>query len=100
MAFHASQSVTIRASGAVLILLTCFLFPAASSVQDEVPADLRPLLAAPESEMRLVVQRYTLDRTALSGNYANGAVRGGCFGAAAPLCAPLSSERTMRSHMV
>ena len=77
MAFHASHSVTIRASGAVLILLSSFLFPAASSVQDEVPADLRPLLAAPESEMRLVVQRYTLDRTTLSGNYANGAVRGG-----------------------
>jgi hypothetical protein len=78
MAFHDSQPVTTRAtSGVVVILLTCFLFAAASNVQEEVPADLRPLLAAPESEMRLVVQRYTLDRTALSGNYANGAVRGG-----------------------
>ena len=27
--------------------------------------------------MRMVVQRYTLDRTTLSGNYANGAARGG-----------------------
>jgi hypothetical protein len=41
-----------------------------------VPADLKPLLAAPQSEMRMVVQRYTLDRSTLSGNYANGSGRG------------------------
>ena len=46
--------------------------------QDQsVPPDLTPLLAAPQSEMRMVVQRYTLDRTTLSGNYANGSGRGG-----------------------
>lgn len=46
--------------------------------QDQtVPTDLTPLLAAPQSEMRLVVQRYNLDRTTLSGNYANGSGRGG-----------------------
>jgi hypothetical protein len=42
-----------------------------------VPADLKPLLAAPQSEMRMVVQRYTLDRTTLSGNYASVSGRGG-----------------------
>ncbi|MCX6539757.1 MAG: DUF885 family protein [Acidobacteria bacterium] len=42
-----------------------------------VPADLRPLLAAPDSEMRLVTQRYTLDRATLSGNYAGGGRAGG-----------------------
>ena len=42
-----------------------------------MPADLRPLLAAPQSEMRIVSQRYALDRATLSGNYANGAAGGG-----------------------
>ena len=42
-----------------------------------VPADLRPLLAAPDSELRLVVQRYTLDRATLYGNYAGGGRGGG-----------------------
>jgi hypothetical protein len=43
-----------------------------------VPADLKPLLAAPVSEMRLVVTRYTADRNTLSGNYAvQGGGRGG-----------------------
>jgi hypothetical protein len=41
-----------------------------------VPSDLRPLLVPPQSEMRLVVQRYTADRATLGGNYA-GAGRGG-----------------------
>jgi hypothetical protein len=46
--------------------------------QDQpVPSDLRPLLAAPQSEMRMVVQRYSADRSTLSGNYANGSGRGG-----------------------
>jgi hypothetical protein len=46
----------------------------------QASADLRPLLLAPQSEMRLVVQRYTLDRTTLNGNYLAGgrdAGRGG-----------------------
>ena len=47
---------------------------AATGAQDgPVPTDLRPLLAPPVSELRLVVRRYTLDRAALSGNFANGA---------------------------
>jgi hypothetical protein len=51
---------------------------AAARAQDApVPSDLKPLLAAPISEMHLVVQRYTLDRTTLSGDFANGSPRGG-----------------------
>jgi hypothetical protein len=36
----------------------------------EVPADLRLLLAGRQSDLRLVVQRYTLDRQTLDRNYA------------------------------
>ena len=39
---------------------------------DSVPSDLRPLLATPQSEMRLVTQRYTADRNTLNGNYDGG----------------------------
>ncbi len=53
--------------------------------QDQsVPAELTPLLAAPQSEMRMVVLRYNLDRTTLSGNYANGSGRGGRGGRGGP----------------
>ncbi len=53
--------------------------------QDQpAPLDLTPLLVAPQSEMRMVVQRYNLDRTTLSGNYANGSGRGGRGGRGAP----------------
>lgn len=50
-----------------------------------VPKDLRPLLAPRQSEMRLIVNRYTADRTLLATNYAGrtGGGRGG-RGAAAP----------------
>jgi hypothetical protein len=37
-----------------------------------VPTDLRPLLVRPQSEMRLVTQRYTIDRQTLNGNYDGG----------------------------
>jgi hypothetical protein len=37
-----------------------------------VPADLKPLLAAPQSEMRLVTLLYTTDRTTLNGNFDTG----------------------------
>jgi hypothetical protein len=50
--------------------------PTAVDPQD-VPKDLRALLAAPQSETRLVVQRYTLDRTTLNGNYLAGGRQGG-----------------------
>ena len=59
------------------LVLICVVSARGPQAQDTVPADLRPLLAAPQSEMRMVVQRYTLDRIALAGNYANGGARGG-----------------------
>jgi hypothetical protein len=58
-------------------VLTCAVGALSPQAQDAVPTDLRPLLAAPQSEMRMVSQRYALDRVTLSGNYANGAARGG-----------------------
>jgi uncharacterized protein (DUF885 family) len=69
-----------------------------------VPANLRPLLTPKQSEMRLVVQRYRLDRQLLSGNYA-GAIqgrggRGGGRGAAASTASvddvPVSPARLAR----
>src|SRR5262245_44685974 len=64
---------------AVALPLICALLTLAPRAQDQaVPTNLTSLLAAPQSEMRMVTQRYTLDRTTLSGNYANGAMgRGG-----------------------
>jgi len=79
--------------------------PTAQAPADDntVPSDLRPLLAAPESELRLVTQRYNTDRTTLNGNYdgGRGPGRGGRGGEgrggrgtaaapAAPAPAPLS----------
>jgi len=60
-----------------IVVLTCAIAAWGPQAQETVPGDLKPLLAAPQSEMRMVVQRYTLDRTTLAGNYANGAARGG-----------------------
>src|SRR5918993_2362525 len=67
----------------------------------DVPNDLKSLLGAPQSEMRLVVQRYALDRNTLNGNYLAGGGRGGGRGgrgrgdappAAAPAAAPASNQ--------
>jgi hypothetical protein len=60
------------------------------ALQQDVPADLKPLLAPRASELRLVVVRYTADRGLLNGNYAGGAGRGGGRrgGGAAPGAAP------------
>jgi len=41
-----------------------------------VPADLRPLLASTESELRLVSLRYSTDRSTLNGNYDGGRAPG------------------------
>ncbi|HEX9700130.1 MAG TPA: hypothetical protein VGD06_11775, partial [Acidobacteriota bacterium] len=75
--------------------------PATAQAQG-VPADLRPLLTPPPSEMRFIVSRYALDRQTLSGNYA-GEQRGGRAGrggrgdtAEANLEVPLSPNRTAR----
>jgi len=60
---------------------------------DAVPADLKPLLAKPASEMRLVVTRYNADRQALGQNFAGPGgfnmpgARGGRAGGQAPAAA-------------
>ena len=60
-----------------------------------VPADLRPLLTPPQSEMRLVAHRYLLDRQTLSGNYA-GSGRTTAGITAAPPIVPISPARLAR----
>ena len=57
-----------------------------SPIDNSVPANLPPLLAAPQSELRLVTQRYTTDRNTLNGNYDGGRApgRGGQGRGAAP----------------
>ena len=66
---------------------------------DTVPSDLRLLIAAPESELRLVVLRYNADRTTLNGNYDGGRAGGrsgrgdgptGARGGSTPSTPPLS----------
>ena len=62
-----------RSARVALSVVTVCVLLSALAAQDqqsqEVPKDLGPLLSAPQSEMRLVVQHYTLDRAALNGNY-------------------------------
>jgi Bacterial protein of unknown function (DUF885) len=48
----------------------------APAAPESVPTDLRPLLAKPLSELRLVTQRYAADRITLSGNYDGGRASG------------------------
>ncbi len=63
----------------------------------DVPTDLVPLLAKPQSEMRIVVQRYATDRTTLAGNYVGGGGggrgggRGGRAGGTGAAAAPDSA---------
>jgi hypothetical protein len=55
----------------VLSVVAALAFAAGIHAQsDAVPQDLKPLLAKPASEMRLVVTRYRLDRQTLNLNYA------------------------------
>ena len=74
----------------------------AIAFQQDVPSDLKPLLAPRASEMRLVVVRYTADRGLLNGNYAGGAGRGGgrrgggAAPGAAPVDVPISPARIAR----
>jgi hypothetical protein len=80
--------------------------PQAAPAQAAVPSDLKPLLAKPASEMRLVVTRYTLDRQELNRNYAGrggfnfpggGRGRGGGGANVAPAAAvPVSPARLAR----
>ena len=67
----------------------------AAPLDRAAPKDLRPLLQPRQSEMRLVVARYTLDRATLNGNYQGGMQRGSGRGGAEP--APsLSPNRIAR----
>lgn len=56
----------------VVAATLCALAVPTMQAQDQqmVPADLKPLLAKPASEMRLVVTRYSADRQELNRNYA------------------------------
>ena len=53
---------------------------AAPPADDSVPANLTPLLASPQSEMRLVTLMYNTDRGTLNGDFDTG--RAGGAGAA------------------
>ena len=55
------------AAGAAAALVSIVSLTAQS---ERVPQDLKPLLAKPVSEMRLVVTRYNADRQTLNANYA------------------------------
>jgi hypothetical protein len=76
----------------------------AAAVDQAVPKNLKPLLQARQSEMRLVTVRYTLDRTTLAGNFfgagrgggGRGAGGGGGAGGAAVQPEPLSPGRIAR----
>jgi len=50
--------------------LAALFIPTLQAQDQVVPSDLKPLLAKPASEMRLVVTRYTADRAALNLNFA------------------------------
>jgi len=108
---HVCRGISAVAAMAVAIMM----MPAAATIEAgrqgiptasaTVPPDLKPLLASPASEVRLVVTRYQADRALLAGNYAgpSGSGRGGRRGggagpAAAPLAppVPLSPARLSR----
>ena len=80
---------------AILPALAAAQVPPAPAQDQGVPADLRPLLLPPQSEMRLVVLRYSADRNTLNGNYAAGGRGGGRGGAGAAL-ASMSTGRIAR----
>lgn len=71
--------------------------PLPGTAPQEAPADLRPLLVPAQSEMRLVVQRYEMDRNTLNGNYlAGGGGQGGGRGrrSAQPTADPATPPNT------
>jgi hypothetical protein len=90
----------------VVVCSALLVAPVGAVQPQDVPADLRPLLAAPQSEMRLVVVRYNADRSTLSGNYAGGNRGGGggrrgggagpAGGGAQPMDVPVSPGRIAR----
>ena len=58
--------------------------PQAPADDNAVPSDLKSLLAAPESELRIVTQRYAIDRSTLNGNYDGSGRAGGRGGRGGP----------------
>ena len=87
--------MTARRLAVVVLTLFALAIPTLQAQDPVVPADLKPLLAKPVSEMRLVVTRYTADRAALNQNFAGpggfnmgGGRRGGGAGAAGTASAP------------
>jgi hypothetical protein len=98
----------------IVVAALGFMFLAVQAVTGQAPAvpqDLKPLLAKPVSEMRLVVTRYNADRQTLNANYAGpggfnmpGGRGGGAPGgrgaapgaAAAPGPVPVSAARLAR----
>jgi hypothetical protein len=81
-------SSLIRRSGVSTLLLAAFVWPltsapsaqqapSAPSAASTVPRDLKPLLLARQSEMRIPTQWYTADRQVLSQNYLPGVGGGG-----------------------
>ena len=91
---------------AAVVCSALLVAPLGAVQPQDVPTDLRPLLAAPQSEMRLVVVRYNADRSTLSGNYAGGNRAGGggrrgggagnAGGGAQPTDVPVSPGRIAR----
>jgi hypothetical protein len=61
--------MTVRRLTIVAALLA-FVIPVTRAQEAGVPSDLKPLLAKPASEMRLVVTRYNADRPTLNQNFA------------------------------
>jgi hypothetical protein len=94
----------------VAAALLSLSIPFLRAQETAVPADLKPLLAKPASEMRLVVTRYNADRSLLNQNFAGpggfnmGRGRGGGARGQAPAAAaqpslgpvPISEARLAR----
>src|SRR5690606_20697235 len=59
---------SLRAGAVVATVLLSIAVPGAQNAGP--PRDLTPLLAKPESELRLVVTRYNADRALLNTNFA------------------------------
>lgn len=97
----------VPSRGLLVVLTFALLVPALAvrGQEEAVPRDLNSLIAKPESEMRLVVTRYTMDRQTLNRKYAGPGgfnmpgSRGG-RGAAAPASTerpvPVSTARLAR----
>src|SRR5262249_53906841 len=99
------QSMSLRRVPLIVTLVLTLAPVHNPRAQGEVPADLKPLLARPVSEMRLVVTRYNADRQTLNANYAGpsgfnrpgGGGRGGAGVNSAPAGpVPISAPRLAR----